>query len=101
MVNKLLLTSACATVFGFQLMAQIGPTDMETQLKRALLQLELLASKIGAQESRIQELEAERGGHNTRPVLMPAVYTASTTPAARAADCRGPPGSSSDRLEPR
>jgi hypothetical protein len=55
--------AAGATLFALQTaMAQVSPSDTEAQLKKALQQIERLASQMEAQEARIRELEAGRVG---------------------------------------
>jgi hypothetical protein len=44
-------------------LAQVAPSDTETQLKKALEQIERLTNQLAAHEARIQQLEAERGSH--------------------------------------
>jgi hypothetical protein len=57
-------------------MAQDAPSDTETQLKKALQQIELLAGKVEAQEARIRELEAARGSPPTAGAVPPAAAPA-------------------------
>ena len=45
-----------------EMVAQVAPSDTDAQLKNALQLIERLASQVAAQEVRIEELEAARGG---------------------------------------
>ncbi len=75
-----LKTSLAAGVGLFVLqaaMAQDAPSDTEAQLKKALRQIEILANKVDAQETRIRELEAGRGGApSSSPAPQPAAAQA-------------------------
>jgi hypothetical protein len=60
-------------------MAQVSPSDSETQLKLALKQIERLAKQVDAQDARIRELEAARG---SRPVASTVPEPAATVSTA-------------------
>jgi len=64
---------AGAALFAFQAaMAQVVPSDTEALLKKALQQIEQLANQVAAQEARIHELEAARGGTPPAPAIAKA-----------------------------
>ena len=62
-IRKYLITAAAAAMCVLQTAtAQVVPNEPDLQLKKALAQIEQLASILAAQEARIAELEAARSG---------------------------------------
>ena len=60
--------------------AQVASSDVDAQLKKALEQIERLATQVAAQDARIRELEAARPG--LQPATPVASVAAPTIPAA-------------------
>jgi hypothetical protein len=59
--------------------AQVASSDLDAQLKRALEQIERLATQVAAQDARIRELEGARAG--LQPATPVASVAAATVPA--------------------
>jgi hypothetical protein len=62
MMFKTSFLAAGAIAFALQAAAQSPPADNDTLLKNALEQIQKLADRVAAQDVRIKELEAARGG---------------------------------------
>lgn len=80
---------AGATLFALQTAtAQVVPSDIETQLRKALEQIESLAKQVASQEARIHELEAARVSTPPAPtaVAAPAVLSTPEQPAVTPPD---------------